>query len=320
MDMSKLIPVFKRKPNIQKTRDDLTVLYVDVPNSCNLKCKTCPRGMGEMRNTQDIMDINLFKNIVKKGKKEGYKLAGLYNWTEPFLCRNLAEYVKSARKELEVSLSSNLSLKEIPHLEETLAAGVNHLIISVSGHTQEIHGINHAGSNLDIVKGHLQDISVMLKKRRIRTNIVLRLIKFSYNHMSEEPLRKYADSLGIGFEVIDGAGDPLRKINNDNKPDENINADPPCQLKTEIDFSAGICDLIANTMPVDHKGDAYLCCCHPNTENFLIGSYHDTEPDRLLALRYTHPSCKNCGWKRIPLIQKEEKAIREFNRTLSMPS
>jgi molybdenum cofactor biosynthesis enzyme MoaA len=181
------------------------VMFIDIVDACNIRCATCPRGYLQIESTSNIMDLELFQNIIKKGWTEGYRTIALYNWTEPFLNRNLSEYVKIAKEHgFTLEVSTNLSLNEIPHLEETLKAGVDYLIVSVSGDSQEIYQLNHVGGKFDTVTKHLHSISELLKTKKINTEVYLRLIEFDYNRSSARPLTKLAQKLGIHFEILKG--------------------------------------------------------------------------------------------------------------------
>ncbi len=79
-----------------------------------------------MESTPDVMDIGLFDKIITKADSDGFTMIAFYNWTEPFLNRNLAEYVKIVKRHnpaLACVLSSNLSIPSIPHLEAVLSGG-----------------------------------------------------------------------------------------------------------------------------------------------------------------------------------------------------
>ena len=69
------------------------IAYVDVIDVCNLKCPTCFRGVGVIPNAPKKMPLSKFDDIVAKLKNEGFKWIGIFNWTEPFLNRNLQDYV-----------------------------------------------------------------------------------------------------------------------------------------------------------------------------------------------------------------------------------
>lgn len=290
------------------------IMFIDIVDSCNLKCRTCGMGLGHMPSTSGTMDIAMFHDIINKGKREGFSCVDLYNWTEPFLNANLGEYVKIAKQEgMKVRLSSNLSLKEIPHLEETLAAGVDILYVSVSGDTQDIYQINHLGGDLGTVTKHLHFISKLLKQNRIETHVILKFLKFSYNGHCEEPLSAFAKSIGIYFETIRGYGDPLAPKIIPYSPYGDGNS-LPVQNNESVSYTE-ICKLLIQHVAINYEG-ALLLCCAQYDETIRIGKYLELDCEQALALRHMHPLCNYCDWKRVPIMQSEKDIISLFARKL----
>src|SRR5262249_44037038 len=101
------------------------IAWVDTIDVCHLKCPTCIRGVRGLPNTTNKMDIGIFARIVARLRHQGFHRIGLFDWTEPFLNRDIDEYVATAKGAgFWVNLSSTLSLPRIEYLEETLAAGL----------------------------------------------------------------------------------------------------------------------------------------------------------------------------------------------------
>lgn len=305
----------------------MNTLYIDTTNACQLKCQTCIRGIGGLKNTKDIMPLELFEKCICKAITEGYGAVGLYNWTEPFLNENLPEYIAIVKKHgLYCMVSSNLSLnpdKFFPRIEGSLVAGIDHLHVSVSGCEEGIYTINHRGGNINYVKQNLERIAKLKAKGAIKSKISLRLIKFDYNVDEEIKLQTYASSLGLDFEVIQGVGHPLLFPG----------AFAPCDAKNkELDFEdyrnwylsklteynperpydkGKICALIRDTVAVDYKGDVYLCCGIPNYSFYKLGSYLDLSVDNILFQRYIHPFCSTCGCNRYEITMNEVSSMNK---------
>jgi len=114
------------------------LLYVDVLDACHLKCPTCVRGVRAFASTSTQMPLEQFRQIVAKGKSEGAHRVDLFNWTEPFLYRNIHEYVAAVKElGLPCGMSSTLSIKTIRGFAETLK-NLDMLTISMSGFEQEV--------------------------------------------------------------------------------------------------------------------------------------------------------------------------------------
>jgi hypothetical protein len=124
--------------------------------------------------------------------------------------------------------------------------------------------INHRGGQIEYVKSNLRFISGLPHNK-----VTLRLIKFDYNAQEEPLLGEYAKSLGIDFEVIDGGGNP-RVL--DLWYAEASFLDRMNVPKRRIE---GICPTISGILPIDFRGDLYLCCTLPNYSFLRIGPYLD---------------------------------------------
>ena len=270
------------------------VLYIDTNNACNLKCPTCPRGRGEILSSNEVMSTELFEKIIIKAENAGFDWIGLFNWTEPFLNPRIHDYVRIVRQHSMSSwISSNLALTTIPHLEKTIIAGLDKLTVSVSGHDNRTHQINHVGSDVNVVYSHLRSITKLLEKNSISMYIELKLLDFYYNEHSKEALEEFCKSLNIHFCHVQAARKNLEEKRQYNKEEAEV-------LDSELievplgRITGGKCFLIHDNIPIDHNGNAYLCCTRPNYQRYLIGSVLEMSFSEIFAHRVAHPACRKC--------------------------
>ena len=270
-------------------------MIIDIVDACNLSCPTCPRGAGEIKSTSRIMDLKMYNEIIKKGMKEGYAHVCLYNWTEPFINKNLFDYVKIAKEaNMSVWLSSNLALHDIPHLHRTLAAGVDVLVISMSGSNSEVHEINHVGGGW--VFKNMKILAEVIKYNDVSTKVYVQFLKFPYNHSCESILKEMVTSMGFDFSVVPGEGDPFSNIQPWHHCDQFAS-----KYDKEVLFRKEVCSLMINHVPIDSSGNVYLCCARPNTETYLIGNYLDLDFGLLRTMRSMHSACTTCRMNRLPM-------------------
>jgi hypothetical protein len=189
---------------------------IDLIDKCNLQCPTCFRGTAAQKNTSSTMPLSRFREIVNKLREEGFPNVALTNWTEPFLCKTLHEYVPVVKEAgLDCWLSSNLSLPPKNYLSTIIAAlasGVDILFVSVSGFTQSVYEINHKGGRVDWIKSNLEGISQQLRTGKIKTGVWIRYLEFPYNSHEKAPWEDYAKRLGIGFDPVLAHGDPNKPL------------------------------------------------------------------------------------------------------------
>jgi hypothetical protein len=278
------------------------------------------------------MSVEKFELVVKKLKAEGYNKIGVFNWTEPFLNRTLEHYVALIRANgLVCHLSTTLSLRHIDNLEEVIVAGVDYMIVSMSGIAQATYEVNHVGGKLEYVFANLERIREILDRNLSTTIVVLRFIRFDYNAGEADDLRAYAGGMGFYFEIIEGSGHPYKtgserastpqafedeiaKSGPSLPPEANgqvsslnktgsVRASTPQAFEDEIAKSGSslppeangqVCSLMFDQITIDCEADLYLCCAFPNYAPLKIGKYLDLPEEEILARRYSHPFCRVC--------------------------
>jgi MoaA/NifB/PqqE/SkfB family radical SAM enzyme len=252
------------------------MLWVDTIDVCNLKCPTCIRGTRGMSNSGKALPLDRFSRIAAKARDEGYGQIGLFSWTEPFINPRLFQYVAIV-KELGLScmVSSNFSLRRIPGLEPALRAGIDHLIVSVSGFDQEVYEINHVGGNLTYVKENLRRAAELKRSGEVSARIVLRFIEFAYNHDQKEKLAAHAADLGIDFETIEGGGGDPRVAPFVPTAEHYNGVIASYHSERPYEEVGKVCNLMFGQTPVDADGNVFLCCAFPYYDAFRIGSYLD---------------------------------------------
>jgi len=263
-----------------------------------------------MVNTRRQMPIEKFGRIVQKSIAEGIDHIGLFNWIEPFLCKDLEQYVRAVCEAgLTCGLSSSLSLPRIDALESVLV-GVETLLVSMSGYDQDIYEVNHVGGRVAWVEQNLERIAVLRRSGRIKTYVVLKFIRFDYNVQEESKLQSLAERLGFAFEVLDGSGHPKKWSM----------AGTGAQVASSLTaFRSGrdqepvghVCPMIFEHVSLDADGEAFLCCAIGNFDNLKIGPYLDLTPEEILFRRYTHPFCNACLWTRRPAEPNELRALQQ---------
>lgn len=288
----------------------MTTCYIDVIDACHLRCQTCARGTRQLANTARRMPLDQFRQIVARARDQGFDNIALYNWTEPFLNRDLAEcvrIVKQARLGCEISTTLSFAGRE-GLLAAVVRAGLDTLIVSVSGFEQDTHVLNHRGGDLALVRHNLEHLAALSREKGCHTRVVLRLIEFDYNREQGPLLADYARRLGIAFERIDGVGHPLWSGGTD------VDAFRD-RLRgfSATHRSAGpdeVCPLVMDTVSIDAGGGVFTCCANPNYPSLAIGSYLELSAEEILIRRHTHPICASCAFPRRRMTRRDRWRLR----------
>jgi MoaA/NifB/PqqE/SkfB family radical SAM enzyme len=128
------------------------VLMIEPTNLCNLRCPLCPSGDGRLTRARGMMDRATFDRILKQ-TKGAVKLLQLWNQGEPLLHPDLPWMIRRAKQHgMFVSMSTNgHPLADPSTAKKIVRSGLDHLIVSVDGATQETYARYRRGGNLQTV-------------------------------------------------------------------------------------------------------------------------------------------------------------------------
>ena len=137
---------------------------IDTTNICQLKCPLCHTGLGTIHRDKGVMHFDLFTKTIDQIKDYCVWLT-LYSWGEPFLNRRIHEFVAYAhQKKIATIISTNLNRPLTPEMAENIIkSGLDVMIISLDGVTQEVYETYRIGGRLDRV---LDNIRLLVQKKR----------------------------------------------------------------------------------------------------------------------------------------------------------
>jgi len=293
------------------------ILYIDVLDACNLRCRTCVRGLRGLKNSSRRMPLDKFEHIVEKAVSDGFDSVQLFNWTEPFLLDDLHAYTSIVRRyAFPCICSSNLSIEHIRNFQEALAS-IQVLVVSVSGLDQEVYEVNHAGGSIELVKKNLRVLADLKRDGAIDTRVVLTFIRFDYNRDQEAKLRDYATSLGIEFAITEGSGHPITGDPRQFTEEHALEQVRCFDAGRFVEHRGEVCAQLFDNVALDVDGDVFLCCARPNYDVFRVGPYLELSMNEILITRHSHPICHACGFQRRAATASEKQALREaFDHSL----
>lgn len=137
---------------------------IDTTNICQLKCPLCHTGLGTINRQKGVMHFETYTKIVDEIKDYCIWLT-LYSWGEPFLNKQIDRFVAYANKaNVATIISSNLNKPLTPQMAESLVkSGLDTLIVSLDGTTQEVYEVYRVGGHLDRV---LDNIRLLVEKKK----------------------------------------------------------------------------------------------------------------------------------------------------------
>ncbi|HLP04126.1 MAG TPA: radical SAM/SPASM domain-containing protein [Paludibacter sp.] len=124
-------------------------ISVEPASYCNLKCPECPVGKaGPTSGNKKNIDPNLFRNLVDELKTTLLEVI-LYFQGEPFLNKDLAEMIRYAHDaKIHTTVSTNGQFINKNNARSIVSSGLDKLIVSIDGATQDVYEQYRVGGNL----------------------------------------------------------------------------------------------------------------------------------------------------------------------------
>jgi len=131
-------------------------MLVELVNRCNHKCIFCAHG--KMTRNYNEIDPALLYRVMCEANVLGVREIGFYSTSEPFLSKNLALYVKQAKRiGFEyVYISTNGAVASEDQLKAVIDNGVDSIKFSINAGTRETYAFIHGFDDFDKVISRLK--------------------------------------------------------------------------------------------------------------------------------------------------------------------
>ncbi|MGD9216496.1 MAG: radical SAM protein [Desulfobacteraceae bacterium] len=180
------------------------VLRIEPCNVCSLRCPNCVCGANLDPRPKGFMKLDNFRKILEQNKATAMILR-LDGMGEPSLHPELFTMVRMAKAYgLSVSISSNLWTPAWKDPYPWLHCGLDRLVVSIDGITQESFKRYRVGADLAIVVARLRRFLRARAERGLCSPLTeVQFIDFGYNHGEIPEMRRLARQWGADrFEVV----------------------------------------------------------------------------------------------------------------------
>ncbi|HVA66802.1 MAG TPA: radical SAM/SPASM domain-containing protein [Elusimicrobiota bacterium] len=176
--------------------------YVETGALCNLRCPFCPTGNRSFKLEKKFLKflgLARFKEIL--GKIEGFgKSMSLFAWGEPLLNPNILSLIRAAKaRRYSTVISTNLSFRWDARAARRLVdSGLDSLIVSADGATQENYRRYRVGGRLDWVLSNMR--MIIEAKARLgaaKPDVFWQYLMHRGNQSEVGLARKIARDLGV---------------------------------------------------------------------------------------------------------------------------
>jgi len=181
-------------------------LSIEPTNACNLSCIECPTGTNSLKRKKGNFPLNAFREILDEKEKDLIYL-NYYFQGEPFFNKETIRMIRMASdRNIYTSVSTNAQLITKDLAKDIVESGLNRIIISIDGTTQEVYEKYRRGGELEKV---IQASKYLVEARQVFNNsklkIVFQFLVFKHNEHQIKDIQKLGKNLGVDKVEIKSA-------------------------------------------------------------------------------------------------------------------
>jgi radical SAM protein with 4Fe4S-binding SPASM domain len=187
--------------------------------SCNLRCPECPSGLRAFTRPTGMLQKNFFRDTIDQLSGDLLYLI-FYFQGEPYLNPDFLDMVKYAsQKGIYTATSTNAHYLNDANARRTVESGLDRLIISIDGTTQEVYQQYRVGGKLEKVLAGARNIMKWKKELKSKTPFVFfQFLVVKPNEHQIEDVKRLAAEIGVDdvrfktAQVYDYEQDPNQLI------------------------------------------------------------------------------------------------------------
>ena len=187
--------------------------------SCNLRCPECPSGLREFTRPTGMLQKDFFRQTIDDIHKELLYLI-FYFQGEPYLNPDFLDMVKYAHdKGIYTATSTNAHYLTDEKARKTVESGLDRLIISIDGTTQDVYEQYRVGGKLEKVLEGARNIVKWKKALNSKTPFVFfQFLVVKPNEHQIEAVKQLGKEIGVDqvrlktAQVYDYENDPNQLI------------------------------------------------------------------------------------------------------------
>ncbi|HEX8547959.1 MAG TPA: radical SAM protein, partial [Cytophagaceae bacterium] len=144
-------------------------ISIEPTTSCNLRCPECPSGLRSFTRPTGMLSETVFQNVIDQLQSTLLYLT-FYFQGEPYLNGAFLKMVKYASsKKIYTSTSTNGHYLDDNNCKQTIESGLDRLIVSIDGATQETYSSYRVGGSLEKVLSGVKNLNRVKKEMKSNT-------------------------------------------------------------------------------------------------------------------------------------------------------
>lgn len=173
-------------------------MSIEPTTACNLRCPECPSGLRSFTRPTGNLKKDFFTRVIDDVHSHLFYLI-FYFQGEPYINPDFLEMVSLASsKKIYTITSTNGHFLNDGNAKRTVASGLDRLIISIDGTTQEVYEQYRKEGKLENVLNGARNIVKWKKKLKSRTpHVIFQFLVVKPNEHQIEEVYKLAKEIGV---------------------------------------------------------------------------------------------------------------------------
>jgi len=179
-------------------------LSIETTSACNLKCKGCPTGLGQLKRPTMMISDELFSGIIERNKRNFryFDLIFPFLYGEPLINKDIFTHLgklkSAAYPYTRIELHTNGNIKNPKDVAgKLLESGVDLISVSLDGTDSASYESFRKGGNFDLVCEFVKSLTEEKRKLALlKPEILVQMIVTKYSEDKIERFKKLKDELG----------------------------------------------------------------------------------------------------------------------------
>jgi radical SAM protein with 4Fe4S-binding SPASM domain len=239
-------------------------ISIEPTTSCNLRCPECPSGLRSFTRPTGMLNAALFRQIIDQVHPHVNYLT-FYFQGEPYLHTEFLDMVRYARtKKIYTATSTNAHYLKDANAKKTVESGLDRLIISIDGTTQETYKSYRVGGHLNkVIEGAKNIVKWKRQLKSTTPYVIFQFLVVKPNEHQVEEVKELAREIGVDEVLLKTAqvydyehGNPLIP-ENEQYSRYTKQADGTYRIKNTLENS---CWKLWHSCVVTWDGKVVPCC------------------------------------------------------------
>jgi radical SAM protein with 4Fe4S-binding SPASM domain len=173
-------------------------LSIEPTTACNLGCPECPSGLKQFTRPTGKLNLDLHRNMLEQIGKHVFYI-NYYFQGEPFLHPQFLEIIRDAKKhKIYTATSTNAHFIDRKKADEIIDSGLDRLIISIDGLTQETYeNYRVHGELLKVIEASKHLIAAKKEKGSPTPHLIFQFLAVKPNEHEIPAVFSLGSELGI---------------------------------------------------------------------------------------------------------------------------